>query len=206
LASSSPEQHWDAVYGTKGPSEVSWYQVRPALSLALILAATPDHLTPIIDIGCGASSLLRELALEGYGDLTALDASAVAVKNTKARYGALADRIDWIVADITRWTPERTWRVWHDRAVFHFLIEPEAQDAYIGAMSAALAPGGTAIIATFALDGPEKCSGLPVQRYSGVTMAERLGPGFRLSSETPECHVTPKGAVQRFTYCVFERL
>jgi len=206
LTTPTPEQHWDAVYATKAPSEVSWYQVRPALSLALVHAAASDRSTPIIDIGCGASSLLRELALEGYGDLTGLDASAVAVTDTKARYGDLARRIDWIVADITEWTPARTWRVWHDRAVFHFLIDAAAQDAHVAAMSAALQPGATAIIATFALDGPEKCSGLPVQRYSGATMAERLGAGFRLRSETPERHVTPKGAVQRFTYCVFERL
>jgi len=206
LTSPNPEQHWDAVYDTKSPTEVSWYQVRPALSLALIHAAAPDRATPIIDIGCGASSLLGELASEGYDDLTGLDASAVAVANAKAHYGDLASRIRWVIADIIRWTPERTWRVWHDRAVFHFLIEAAAQDAYIGAMSAALEPGATAIIATFALDGPDKCSGLPVQRYSGATMAERLGPEFRLLSETPERHVTPNGVVQRFTYCVFERL
>jgi SAM-dependent methyltransferase len=203
---SNPKQHWDAVYDTKSPSEVSWYQVRPELSLALIQARAPDRWSPIIDIGCGASSLLGALATEGYDDLTAVDASAVAVAKAKVRYADLASRIRWIVADITQWMPERRWRVWHDRAVFHFLIETADQDAYVGAMSAALETGATAIIATFALDGPATCSGLPVERYSGATMAKRLGAGFRLVSETPERHLTPKGAVQRFGYCVFERL
>ena len=105
MASPTPEQHWDAVYGSRSPTEVSWYQQRPALSLALVHAAAPDHAASIIDIGSGASSLLSELAVEGYRDLTGLDASAVAVANTKARYGDLADHIDWVVADITKWTP-----------------------------------------------------------------------------------------------------
>ncbi len=204
MALPNPEQHWDAVYESKSPAEVSWYQPRPSLSLSLIKAAAPDRSTPVIDIGCGASSLFSDLASEGYDDLSALDASAVAIEKAKAR--DVGNRVHWIVADITRWTPERTWKVWHDRAVFHFLIDAAAQDAYITSMSAALGPGATAIIATFALDGPEMCSGLPVKRYNGTTLAERLGPGFRLRSETPERHVTPKGAVQRFTYCVFERL
>ncbi len=197
--------HWDGVYGTKSDDEMSWYQERPIRSLELIGAAAPDHSAAIVDVGCGSGVLLRELAKAGYSDLTGLDASAVAVKKAQMRLGEAADHVTWVVADITRWSPQRTWDVWHDRAVFHFLTECDAQNAYIRALSNALPTGATAIIATFALDGPERCSGLPVQRYSGEIMAKRLGPDFRFLSETPERHVTPKGTVQRFTYAVFER-
>lgn len=201
-----PRPHWDDVYAAKAADELSWYQARPAESLKLIHAATSDRSASIIDVGCGTGILIAELAKEGCRDLTGLDASAIAVENARARLGDTADRVTWIVADITQWSPERTWDVWHDRAVFHFLTLHAAQDAYIAAVSAALRPGGTAVIATFALDGPEKCSGLPVQRYSAASMAERLGPGFRLVSETPERHVTPKGAVQSFVYAIFVRV
>ncbi len=169
------QQHWDRVYDTKAPTEVSWYQPSPDKSLDLIHAAAPDRASPILDIGCGTGALIAALVADGYGDLTGLDASAVAIGKAQASLGAAADGISWIVADITRWRPTRAWRVWHDRAVFHFLIEPQAQDAYIAAMSAALPAGATAIIATFALDGPQMCSGLSVQRYSAATLAAQLG-------------------------------
>jgi trans-aconitate methyltransferase len=130
----------------------------------LIKAFAKDPSSRIIDIGCGASTLLGELAADGYSDLTGLDASSVAIQRARSGLGKVADRITWITADITRWTPSRQWDLWHDRAVFHFLIEPETQLAYIRAMSSALEVGSTAIVATFALDGPDRCSGLPLQR------------------------------------------
>ena len=203
---SETRRHWDGVYGTRSDDETSWYQERPIRSLELIGAAAPDRSAAIIDIGCGSGVLLRELAKARYSDLTGLDASAVAIDKARTRLGAAADRVAWLVDDITRWSPQRTWSVWHDRAVFHFLTGRDVQDAYIRAMGNALPAGAIAIIATFALDGPQKCSGLSVQRYSGKTMAERLGPSFRFISETPERHVTPKGAVQSFTYAMFERV
>ena len=202
----NPQRFWDDVYGSKSATEVSWYQPRPEQSLKLIRSFAKDHSSRIIDVGCGASTLVGELAAEGYSDLTALDTSSVAIRKARSRLGEAADRIAWIVADVTQWSPDRHWDLWHDRAVFHFLTEPEAQSAYLHAMSAALVPGASAIIATFALDGPERCSGLPVQRYSATSLAARLGPSFRLLADAAESHVTPKGATQRFVYTVFERL
>jgi SAM-dependent methyltransferase len=202
---SEASHHWDEVYRTKADDEVSWFQKRPEQSLKLITAATADRGTSIIDIGCGTGVLIGALAAAGYRDLTALDASAVAIARAQANLGTASERVAWIVSDIRRWRPRRIWDVWHDRAVFHFLTDSAAQAAYIAALRAGLATHGTAIIASFALDGPEKCSGLPVRRYSAATMAERLGADFRLLSETPERHVTPRGVAQSFIYAVFER-
>lgn len=200
-----PRQHWDQVYDTKAAHEVSWYQQRPLTSLALIEAAALDPATAVIDIGAGTSTLADELLAAGYRDLTALDVSASAIERVRNRLGGGDAGVDLIVADVTRWETSRRWGVWHDRAVFHFLIDRESQDAYIRTLGKALAPGGTAILATFALDGPEKCSGLPVQRYSAATLAERLGSDFTLVSETPERHVTPRGVTQSFVYAAFRR-
>jgi 2-polyprenyl-3-methyl-5-hydroxy-6-metoxy-1,4-benzoquinol methylase len=200
-------RHWDDVYGAKTDDELSWFQARPEVSLRLIRDMTAsDRKAPIIDIGAGTSCLVDSLLAVGYRDLTALDISKTAIERHRGRLGAAGNGVDWIVADVTRWRPSRRWDVWHDRAVLHFLTNAADQDAYIAALSSALRPGGTAIIATFALDGPEKCSGLPVQRYSGATLAARLGPGFRLVSETPEEHVTPRGAVQAFMYACLRRV
>jgi SAM-dependent methyltransferase len=202
---SDPRPHWDEVYRSKPFKEVSWYQPHPTRSLELIRGAAPDPATAIVDVGCGAAVLIGELASVEYSDLTGVDVSAVVIAGAQARFADQAQRIEWIVADATTWTPARTYDVWHDRAVFHFLIDRDAQEGYLHALRRALRPGRTAIIATFALDGPERCSGLPVQRYSGTTLAERLGSDFRLVSEVAETHTTPKGAIQKFTYSVFNR-
>lgn len=197
--------HWDQVYETKRDDEVSWYQQRPECSLAMILEAAPDRQATIIDVGGGASRLVDELLAAGYADVTVLDVSEVAFRHAKARLGPKAGAVSWIVADITRWEPHRTWGVWHDRAVFHFLTEHALQGAYISALSRATTTGSTIIMATFALDGPERCSGLPVQRYSPQTLAARLGEGFVLTGEATERHRTPGGAMQSFAYSVFKR-
>jgi SAM-dependent methyltransferase len=200
-------RHWEDVYGSKADDAVSWFQPRPELSLKLIHEATAgDRSASIIDIGVGTSCLVDALLADGYRNLSALDISETAIGRHRRRLGPAGDRVEWIVADIAGWRPERQWDVWHDRAVFHFLTETEDQDDYIGALSRAIRAGGTAIIATFALDGPQTCSGLPVQRYSGATLAARLGPGLRLLSETPEEHVTPRGTVQKFMYAVYRRM
>jgi SAM-dependent methyltransferase len=198
-------KHWDRVYQTRSDTEVSWYQPQPATSLGLIRSAAPDVSASIIDIGSGTSTLIDVLLAAGYRDLAALDVSAAALDRARKRLGPAGGGVEWIVAEITRWEPLRQWSVWHDRAVFHFLTEPTLQGAYIRNLEKALAPGATAIIATFAPDGPEKCSGLPVQRYSGASLAERLGPRFRLLSEIRERHTTPRGAAQSFMYAVLAR-
>jgi len=200
-----PRIHWDQVYGTKSDSEVSWYQPRPVTSLELIRGAAPDPSTSVIDVGSGTSTLVDELLAAGFQDVSALDTSSTAIERVRTRLGAAADRVEWIVASVTDWRPRRKWGVWHDRAVFHFLTEPALQDAYIQALSEASSPGSVAIISTFALDGPERCSGLPVERYSAETLSQRMGAKFSLVAQTAERHVTPRGAIQNFIYAVFER-
>lgn len=203
---SDPRLHWDEVYHSKSETEVSWFQEAPEQSIALIRQVVLELGTSVIDIGGGASRLVDNLLKLGYGDLTVLDVSEAAVARTKARLATSADRVRWVAADITKWKPDRKWQVWHDRAVFHFLTDTARQDAYISALCQATEPGGTAIIATFALNGPERCSGLPVQRYSSETLAARLGMHFRLIDQRLEDHLTPKGAVQNFQYAALQRI
>lgn len=197
--------HWDEAYRSKDELERSWSQSRPEHSLQLIETAKPNRSASIIDVGGGASRLVDCLLADGYRDLWVLDISSNALDQTKIRLGALASRISWIVEDITKWRPPRTWDVWHDRAVFHFLVDPYAQDAYLSALRSGTATGSIVIIAAFALTGPERCSGLPVQRYSHHMLAGRLGSSFRMFAEAKETHVTPFGTGQDFIYGVFER-
>lgn len=199
------QAHWNEAYTTKAETKVSWYQQNPSRSLELITAAAP-RTGSVVDVGGGASNLADALLSNGYSDLTVLDISAVALELSKKRLGCLSAKIFWIVADITHWQPQRTWDVWHDRAVFHFLTDAEAQEAYIAALKRGTIVGSAVIMATFALTGPEKCSGLPVQRYSAATLAARLGPDFRLFSEAAETHPTPFGTTQKFSYAAFQRI
>jgi hypothetical protein len=200
------KSHWEQAYTTKAETAVSWYQPRLATPVELIRSAAPDVRASIIDIGGGASTLPDSLLQAGYGDVTVVDISETALRRSQVRLGPDAARITWLAADITRWSPSRTWNVWHDRAVFHFLTETSAQDSYIAALEAGTHAGATAIISTFALDGPERCSGLQVQRYSPQTLAERFGPGFKMIDHRAERHVTPGGGVQSFVYVVLARL
>jgi len=197
------KQHWDEVYAQKAEDAVSWFQPRPETSLALIASAGLTQTDALIDVGGGASRLVDALLSEGFTDVTVLDIAAAALEKSRTRLGKDADRVRWIAADVTRWTPERRYRLWHDRAVFHFLTTPAERLAYRRALEAALEPGGTAIIASFALDGPERCSGLPVQRYAPETLAAELGPAFRLKGFRREEHRTPAGKIQRFQYSLF---
>lgn len=213
----SSRRHWEEVYTAKAETAVSWYQRHPVRSLQMIAAAAAaaadrtvpvsvPEIMPVIDIGGGASTLVDHLLAEGFGDVTVLDVAEAALAKSKARLGAAAGKVSWIVADIAHWTPPRQYRVWHDRAVFHFLTDSARQDAYIAALEAATEPGATAIVATFALDGPAKCSGLPVQRYSPQTLAARLGRSFRLIDAARETHATPGGSAQHFSYAVLRRV
>lgn len=196
------KSHWEAVYATKRADAVSWFEDTPALSLALIDAAGGDH-GSVIDIGGGASRLAGALVDRGYKQVAVLDLSANALDVAKARLGPKADQIDWIVADVTNWRPTRCFDVWHDRATFHFLNAPGAQSAYAVRLRAALKPGGVAIIGTFAPDGPERCSGLPVTRHDAASIGVILGSDFMLIGEKRHDHVTPDGSVQKFQFSSF---
>lgn len=197
--------HWQNVYATKGEAEVSWFQDSPATSLAMIRAANPDHHAAIIDIGGGASRLVDALLQDGYRHLTVLDLSANALAATKRRIGAAASTVDWIVADATTWEPAESYDVWHDRAAFHFLTDPRDRAAYVERLRSAVAPGGHVIIATFAPDGPEKCSGLPVQRHDSASLAAELGPEFELVETRSEVHHMPWHSTQAFQFSRFRR-
>lgn len=197
--------HWQNVYATKGEAEVSWFQDRPTNSLDMIRAANPDHDAAIIDIGGGASRLVDALLQDGYRDIAVLDLSANALDAAKKRIGAAASKVDWIVADATAWRPAKTYGVWHDRAAFHFLTDPHDRAAYVERLRAAIAPGGHVVIATFAPDGPEKCSGLPVQRHDSASLAAELGPEFELVETRSEVHHTPWNSTQAFQFSRFRR-
>jgi SAM-dependent methyltransferase len=198
--------HWEAVYTTKGENEVSWFEENPATSLRLIRDANATQTSRIIDIGGGASRLVDALLREGFRFLTVLDISAAALEAAKKRIGPASTEVEWIVADATTWTPKGPYDLWHDRAAFHFLTEPADRDAYIDRLRSALAPGGQVIIGTFALDGPEKCSGLPVQRYDAAHLADILGPTFELADNFAEAHRTPWGSIQHFQFSRFRRV
>jgi len=199
-------QHWQEVYAKRAENEVSWFQERPEISLDLIAKSGVAKSAPVIDIGAGASRLIDLLIAGGFSDVSVLDIAESALAKTRARLGERARAVNWIVADITAWTPPRRYRLWHDRAVLHFLTAVEDRAAYRKTLIAALEPGGSAIISTFALDGPERCSGLPVMRYSGETLAAELGGEFRLIETVSEDHRTPAGAIQRFQFSRLQRI
>ncbi|MCK1542057.1 class I SAM-dependent methyltransferase [Bradyrhizobium sp. 147] len=197
--------HWDNVYATKGEAEVSWFQNSPATSLAMIRAANLDREAAIIDIGGGASRLVDALLQDGHRDVAVLDLSANALDVAKKRLGAAASVVDWIVADVTTWRSAKTYHLWHDRAAFHFLTESRDRAAYVERLRSALAPGGYVIIATFAPDGPEQCSGLPVQRHDSSSLLAELGAEFELIETRSEIHHTPWHSTQAFQFSRFER-
>jgi len=203
---SERQEHWSRVYEEKTPDAVSWYQAEAEHTLRALDRFGANSSLTLIDVGGGASNLVDALLDRGWRDITVLDIAASALEAAKIRLGGRSDRVHWEVADITEWRPARKYNVWHDRAVFHFLTQPEQRQAYREALSAGLADGGLLIIATFALDGPEKCSGLPVQRYSPETLANELGNRFELIEAWPEEHVTPWGSAQSFNWCAFRHL
>ena len=206
METESRQSHWENVYTSKGEHEVSWFQESPAPSLALIAEIGAAPTSGIIDIGGGASRLVDRLIEQGFSDITVLDLSAAALDAAKARLGERASRAHWLVADATDWQPSCTYDVWHDRAAFHFLTEARDQTAYIARLRQALTIGGHAMMATFALDGPEKCSGLPVQRYDATRLGQTLGAGFELKRSQRNDHATPWGSHQLFQFSVFQRV
>lgn len=202
----SIEDHWQAVYASKGEAGVSWYQNSPSPSLELIIETGAKPREQVIDIGGGASHLVDALLERGHNDLTVLDLSPAALNVSATRLGAVARDVQWIAGDVRKWNPPRKFAIWHDRAAFHFLISAEARAAYMRNLRTGLAMGGHAIIGTFALDGPEKCSGLPVRRYSPDTLQRELGGEFNLVRSIPHSHRTPWGSEQHFQFSVFHRI
>ena len=194
--------HWENVYGTKAPDQVSWFRPHLQTSLALIERAVSDRSASIIDVGAGASTLVDDLIGAGYGNLTVLDISQAAIEVAKNRLGEASKSIQWLRADVTGGTfPAHAYDVWHDRAVFHFLTKPEERLAYVRNVAWAVKPGGHVIVSTFGPEGPEKCSGLDVMRYDAESLHQEFGSRFRLVESSKELHHTPFGTTQQFLYC-----
>lgn len=200
------KDHWEHVYSTKAETGVSWYQDEPRLSLELIRAVAPAERGRIIDVGGGASILVDRLLDLPFGEIAVLDISETALGKARARLGERAERVRWVVADVTEAPELGTFDVWHDRAVFHFLTDPDDRRSYVELARQTVPEGGHLVIATFADDGPKQCSNLDVCRYNARSLAAELGEGFSLIRETRETHTTPSGASQSFIYGVFRRL
>jgi SAM-dependent methyltransferase len=198
----SNRTHWENVYQTKAVETVSWFQEHAERSLALIQSIGDSRSASIIDVGAGASTLVDDLLTDGYENISVLDLSSEALSLAGKRLGPKGRDVKWIVGDIcSAELPERAYDIWHDRAVFHFLTDPADRHAYVSQVMKAVRPGGHVIVATFGLDGPEKCSGLPVKRYSPDGLHGEFGPAFELIEHTQEAHTTPMGSIQHFIYC-----
>jgi SAM-dependent methyltransferase len=205
MSDAGRKAHWENVYTSKGESEVSWFQASPAPSLDLIQLANPAPDAAVIDIGGGASRLVDQLLAGGFRNVAVLDISEAALEAAKARLGDKAAQAQWIVADVTRWQPTHSFDIWHDRAAFHFLTTGIERAAYVDRLRQAIRPGGHVIIGTFALDGPERCSGLAVHRYDPARLGDVLGVDFQLVHTRSHEHATPWAAIQRFQFSVFRR-
>jgi len=213
--------HWDATYGGRDEGTLSWFQEQPTTSIRLVTdaldardarVATADggpveRVARVIDVGAGTSRLVDELAAHGRAHVSVLDVSQRALDTVAARLETLGRReeVDLVRADVTAWRPEQPFDVWHDRAVFHFLTDPQERAAYVRTVTDALVPGGRAIVATFAADGPEVCSALPVRRHTPEELAAVFTDGFDPVTALREEHVTPDGRVQPFTWVVLSR-
>lgn len=201
-----PKTHWETIYRTKDVHEVSWFQSQARRSLDLITRICPDRYAPIIDVGAGASVLVDNLFAAGYRDLSVLDVSGAALEISRERLGTDSAKVNWMLADVLRaQLDEGAYAVWHDRAVFHFLTEAADRAAYVEQVRRAVRPGGHVLVATFAEDGPEYCSGLPVVRYSAEGLHSEFGGDFQLIRSEHEDHRTPGGAEQSFLYCLCRR-
>ena len=195
-------EHWEGIYRKKGPGEVSWYRPHLERSLGFLDRAGLTTDASILDVGGGASTLVDDLLRRGFTRVAVLDLSQAAIDQAKARLGSAADRVEWIVGDVTDVElPEHAYDFWHDRAVFHFLVDEEARRRYVTQVRRALKPNGHIVVATFGPEGPEKCSGLPVMRYSAEGIHDQFGNEFRKIGSERETHETPWGAEQEFVYC-----
>lgn len=198
----NPQEHWERVYQTKQPDAVSWFQEHATQSLDIIRSASASLDANLIDVGGGASTLVDDLLNSGFKNVSVLDLSASALSVARKRLGAVGDRVTWIAGDIRSVDlPGHKYDIWHDRAVFHFLTDPVDRAAYVQQVMKSVKPGGHVIVATFAPDGPEQCSGLPVARYAPGELHQEFGPAFELVEHMSEEHRTPWGSVQHFVYC-----
>ena len=196
------QAHWENVYQTKAVDDVSWYRPHLEVSLRLIADAAPDTGCAVIDVGGGEATLVDDLVVRGYSDVTVLDISPAAIEVAKARLGASAAAVHWITGDITAVELEAArYDIWHDRAVFHFLTSADDRAAYVRQVARAVRRGGHVIVATFGPEGPETCSGLDVVRYDAEHLHGEFGPKFRLLESVTELHETPWGTPQQFMYC-----
>ncbi len=199
------QQHWNSIYETKPATDVSWFESEPQVSLALIKEVSPPH-GRVIDIGGGASRLVDCLLSAGFELVTVLDISENALERAKTRLGAQADQAHWIVGDITQFVDLGQYDVWHDRAVFHFLTDPNDRLKYVELATRTVRDGGHLIIGSFALEGPQQCSGLEVCRYNSTMLCHELGLRFKLVRELLHTHVTPAGKQQEFVFGLFQLL
>ena len=205
MSTSTRKAHWEHIYETCSPDEVSWFQPTPRHSLDVIepLGLSPD--APIIDIGGGDSRLVDHLLELGYQDITVLDISEAAIRKAQQRLGKIAGQVQWIAEDITAFRPSKQYALWHDRATFHFLREEAEIDRYVKIATQAIRPGGYLMLGTFSTHGPDRCSGLDVTQYSAQSMTSLFQEHF----EQPDCHTvdheTPSGKIQQFLFCLFRR-
>ena len=197
-------EHWDNVFQTKTRTEVSWFEAEPTTSLKLVKSvASPS--AALIDVGAGTADLVRRLIDDGYADTTVLDISAIAIGSMAASFAETDRKPNFIVADVTKWLPGRTYDVWHDRAVFHFMVTDELRNGYKSALTRAVRPGGFAIIGTFAEDGPEQCSGITVTRHSAESIADFFSAEFDPVRSLSQTHRTPHGVDQHFVWVTLHR-
>jgi ubiquinone/menaquinone biosynthesis C-methylase UbiE len=198
--------HWENIYLTKRSREVSWYQEHAELSIRFIQKAGVGPSAQIIDVGGGSSTLVDDLLAAGFENVTVLDISGAALRWAQDRLGALASTVKWVEADITQADLQPNfYDVWHDRAAFHFLTRADDRHRYVQAVKRSVKTGGNVIVASFGPEGPERCSGLEVVRYSPETMHDEFGDGFELVDSTTQIHHTPSGTHQQFIYCCFRR-
>lgn len=205
MAEPNLKDHWNQAWSTNDSTKVSWFQESPAPSLELIERHASDTACSLVDIGGGASTLVDALLDRGYEDLTVLDLARASLEIAKNRLGERASRVTWIESNVLDWQPDHQFDVWHDRAAFHFLTEKAQQDRYKEILDRNLKLGGLLILGTFAPDGPEKCSGLPVCRHDSASLSTVLGNGYELVEALSQDHVTPAGRVQHFNFSVFRQ-
>ena len=196
--------HWDEAYA-QGETTRSWFQQHPDMSLRMLDAAGVVAADSVVDVGGGGSALAEALLRRGFSDITVLDVSAAGIGAARQRLGAQADQVHWLIADLLTWQPSRQCRVWHDRAVFHFLTTSQDRRRYLQALNTATAPGAVAVFGCFAPDGPRQCSGLPVARYSAAELAGQLADRWELICQDREEHLTPTGVIQPFTWAALRK-
>ena len=197
--------HWDTLYRTTEPNENSWYQEIPRRSLDFIGIARIPKDAAILDVGGGDSTLVDHLLMADFSDLTVLDVAPQALARAQTRLGEASRKVQWIASDVLEFRPARRFALWHDRAVFHFLVDDAARVRYRSVLEQALGHDGHVILATFGPEGPQQCSGLVVQRYSPEALSEFLGPAFVLVRQAVENHTTPRGATQQFAYGLWKQ-